>query len=78
MDNYTYLERLYAEWKSLVNRYRQIRTMLESSTELSEESIQQLNMILGNIKGMKEKYYCMIIHELTRLDDTEGEEYEEI
>lgn len=77
MDNYAYLERLYAEWKLLVNRYRQIRTMLESSTELSEESIQQLNRILGNIKGMKEKYYCMIIIELTRLD-TDGKEYEEV
>lgn len=78
MDNYAYLERLYAKWKLLVNSYGQIRTMLESSTELSEESIQQLNGLLDRIEEKKEKYFCMIINELTRLDDTEGEEYEKV
>lgn len=78
MDKYIYLESLYAKWKSLVNIYGQIRAMLETSDELPEETIQWLNGILDRLEEKKEKYFCMIINELTRLDDTEGEEYEKV
>lgn len=78
MDKYIYLESLYAKWKSLVNSYGQIRAMLEASNELQEETIQWLNGLLDRLEEKKEKYFCMIINELIRLDDTEGEEYEKV
>lgn len=78
MDNYTYLERLYTKWKSLVISYGHIRAMLERSDELSEETIQWLNGLLDRFGEKKEKYFGMIINELTRLDDTEGEYYEKV
>lgn len=78
MDNYTYLERLYTKWKSLVISCGHIRAMLETSDELPEDEIQRLNILLDNFEEKKEKYFCMIVNELTRLDDTEGGDYEKV
>ena len=72
MIDYKYLDNYMQLWKKYVQSADNVRTILnEARNHLSDYQIEYLTELLSRFEGKRELYYCKVIYELARIDDTE-------